>query len=213
MNMKLLRILRLIPGRDIAVDPYLDLLRWIGGAGLVGIDAAVAKQGPVEARRAFTAVAGRRVEAHDILLLVLSEGGKRGKGGRGGGRIGTGVDTKRGVLWMRRFHPPPHALLHRRCRRPARAEPNGNPSDPVTCDLFGVVDLLTSSTIRFVKKGHTLRGIPVATTVVPTPIIPRLHGGVVRASTCRPTAVSPSGGAPAGVVPTFWVCLSSFTDC
>ena len=59
MNMKLLRILRLIPGRDIAFDPSLDLLRWIGDAGLVGIDAAVAKQGPVEARRAFTAVAGR----------------------------------------------------------------------------------------------------------------------------------------------------------
>ena len=156
---------------------------------------------------------GGLVEARDILLLVLSDGGKRGGARQGGGRIGTGVDTKRGVLWRRRFHPPPHAIVHRRCRRPARAEPNGNPSDPVTCEHFDAVNLLTSSTVRFFNNVHTLRGIPVATTVVPTPIIPRLHGGVVRASTCRPTAVSPSGGAPAGVVPTFWVCLSSFTDC
>ena len=36
-------LLWLIPGRDIAAEPYPDLLRWIGVAGLVGIGATVAE--------------------------------------------------------------------------------------------------------------------------------------------------------------------------
>ena len=31
------------PGRDIAAEPSLGLLRWIGAAGLVGIGATVAE--------------------------------------------------------------------------------------------------------------------------------------------------------------------------
>ena len=85
MKMTLLRLLWLIAGRDIAEDLSLGLSRWIGVAGLVGIDATVAERGPVEARRAFTAVAGGLVEARDILPLVLSDGGKRGGARQGGG--------------------------------------------------------------------------------------------------------------------------------
>ena len=36
-------LLWLVPGRDIAADPSLGLLRWIGVAGLVGIGATVAE--------------------------------------------------------------------------------------------------------------------------------------------------------------------------
>ena len=36
-------LLWLIPGQDIAADPPLGLLQWIGVAGLVGIGATVAE--------------------------------------------------------------------------------------------------------------------------------------------------------------------------
>ena len=38
-----LRLPWLVPGRDIAADPPLGLLQWIGVAGLVGIGATVAE--------------------------------------------------------------------------------------------------------------------------------------------------------------------------
>ena len=50
----------------------------------------------------------KTVEARDILLLGHSERDKRGGPHRGGGRVGPGVDTKRGGLWRRAVGAQPY---------------------------------------------------------------------------------------------------------
>ena len=70
-------LLWLIPGRDIAADLSLGLLRWIGFAGLVGIGATVAELGPTEARRAFSA-SGSSSTMHLVLTPSLRRYGRSG---------------------------------------------------------------------------------------------------------------------------------------
>ncbi|EJK71702.1 hypothetical protein THAOC_06833 [Thalassiosira oceanica] len=85
-------LLWLIPGRDIVADPSLGLLRRIGVAGLVGIGATLATS---TARRPC----GRKSKVAIFFCWAILNATSGEDLTGGGGRIGPGVDTKRGGLW------------------------------------------------------------------------------------------------------------------
>ena len=104
------------------------------------------------------------------------------------------------------------AFVHRRCRRPARAEPNGNSSTGVSVHLlvplFYSPRILFDSPRRCSQNGFCLS---------PRRSFRPLFVNVYETATSmlrprKPTAFLLSGCAPGRRVSTFWSCLSSFTD-